>query len=196
MPLVLTRSKSVFLHIPKTGGTWVRYVLRKALVPWTDYGYQHATYEESSEVFPLMDRFCIVRNPLAWYQSFWAAREIEGWHGDWLIEHGCIDPDFNRFVYKVCLRRPGFLTDLYEQYTTPETYILRTETLATDLADFLSTHNEQYLPEALNEQPLNRSATLDTFSDRVRYEQSTLDNILRSEEKLFGKYEYTDHGFR
>jgi hypothetical protein len=67
---VLIADDFVFLHIPKTGGTFVQAVIT-AHMPRVDVGtYTHTTYDE----FPVESRrlpgFYIVRNPWDWYVSW------------------------------------------------------------------------------------------------------------------------------
>ena len=76
---------SAFLHIPRTGGTWVREVLAGANLIKDEIVSQ--TPEESTEgsvrswhnvpssnadFLAREHVFCFVRHPLTWYQSYWA----------------------------------------------------------------------------------------------------------------------------
>ncbi|GAG19660.1 unnamed protein product, partial [marine sediment metagenome] len=73
-------------------------------------------------------RFCFVRNPLTWYESFWRFKVSIGWEpdGDELDKwdwhpnsmlNGLGDDDFNQFVRNVTKKRPGYVTELYGWYT-------------------------------------------------------------------------------
>ncbi len=96
MPLLL-KSGAVFLHIPKTGGSWITKVLTEQKLVRANFGHKHATFdrvlfrenfEKSYKLIPSMlgrwfmknfgrDRrrneymFCFVRHPLKWLESFW-----------------------------------------------------------------------------------------------------------------------------
>lgn len=83
MPVVLNHTKTVFLHIPKTGGSWARQAMENAGVRWTEYlqdGTEsskagedaHLNYQDCQKVFPDSHRFTIVRNPFYWYESYWS----------------------------------------------------------------------------------------------------------------------------
>lgn len=89
---VILRGGAVFLHIPKTGGTWVTSVLRDAGLVRCSIGHRHANwphllapgyqgvgrkveylYKRSAylRTSPKPFTFCFVRHPLAWYESFY-----------------------------------------------------------------------------------------------------------------------------
>ncbi len=94
MALVL-KCGAVFLHIPKTGGSWVEKILYDNDLIAYETGHKHATVERV--IYPhtyreglkfLINRsipklvgkptfheppfmFCFVRHPLKWYESWW-----------------------------------------------------------------------------------------------------------------------------
>ena len=86
---------TVFLHIPKTGGNWVREVLAELDLVDTEIAYKHAAAErvsiqpyfdkyweeklapthithsfDSYPVYRPPDMFAFVRNPISWYESW------------------------------------------------------------------------------------------------------------------------------
>jgi hypothetical protein len=104
MSLLLT-DDSVFLHIPKTGGTWVTRVLREAGLVRFRFSHKHADLERTLRFghyyrFQYLKRtlrgglrlearvrgaykFCFVRHPVAWYRSFFKYMQRLDWkrHG-------------------------------------------------------------------------------------------------------------------
>jgi hypothetical protein len=191
MSLILDHSKTVFLHLAKTGGTWVRFALQRAGVAWTDYGNQHANYDASMEWYPDSPRFTIVRNPFDWYASYWAMRQYEGWGGNWILGHDCISDDFNTFIGFVTLKHPGFLSVLYSTFDRAGVTVLRTEALAEGLRDVLRANGEQFDARRLGDTPItNPGASLPRFTDAVKYTHEAVRRLVVSEHEVFTRYAY------
>jgi hypothetical protein len=100
---LLIKPNAVFLHIPKTGGSWVRQVLKRFDLVQAPAGKEHATYDQhfwhdrfhrDPKVLrnlarravgwlpkvPLdCYRFCFVREPLSWYVSWWRFMQGLNW---------------------------------------------------------------------------------------------------------------------
>lgn len=70
--MLLTRD-FVFLHVPKTGGTFVRRVLLDhAPAPWEVVeARDHATVREIPASYAHLPRLTFVRNPFSWYVSWY-----------------------------------------------------------------------------------------------------------------------------
>lgn len=95
--------------------------------------------------------FCFVRHPVSWYESwfrfmaqprldwmtFGRAADPRDWHPTSML-NGTGAADFSDFVLNVIERRPGFVTELFGWYTTPEIdFIGKQENLAEDLVRVL-----------------------------------------------------------
>jgi len=188
-----------FLHIPKTGGSWVRAFLtdnqllaHKRGHAHTDYDYnllhdwlafsgkghlkkalsrarerfltshQNApTNRTDQQVF----RFCFVRHPLKWYESWWKfnmqkewkewgrQNSAKFWHVNSIL-NGLGDADFNQFVRNVIQARPGYVSELYFAFTKPGiSFIGRTENLRDDLKYVLDTLGLPYNAALLHQKP-------------------------------------------
>ena len=198
-----------FLHIPKTGGRWVRTFLEENQLIACHRGHVHSDFDrnlfhearaasgqahlkkamsrarlkllgpfdgnaingEARHIF----RFCFVRHPLRWYESFWKYMKGRGWNDwgeqnsarNWHVNstlNGLGDDDFNEFVRNVIQARPGYVTELYYAYTKPGiSFIGRTENLRADLEYVLDTLGLEYDREAIQHKPrVNVSKTKQT----------------------------------
>ena len=158
---ILLKCGAIFLHIPKTGGNWVAEVLEDSDLVFAHFGEKHCnmdqinTFEEwfrlpykySKPNKPFF-KFCFVRHPLRWYESWYKMMCPLGWR-DWGIDvnvwhpnamlDGLGDMNFNTFITNVIRKRPGYVTELYGWYTTSGIdFIGQQENLADDLIKVLN----------------------------------------------------------
>ena len=92
---LLLKNNGVFLHVPKTGGIWVGQVLKNLGLVKAELGGPHQDFERyfwydrfhrdakvsrnllrrRLGILPRVDpkcfKFCFVREPLNWYESWW-----------------------------------------------------------------------------------------------------------------------------
>ena len=157
----LLRNGAIFIHVPKCGGNWVREALRDRGLWRCRIGYKHSTPERISNVWRFHRwqfikhlptrpdvtpaklrsafKFCFVRNPITWYESWWKFMagdwhpwETGRWHPQRPID-SCGDDDFNRFVENVLRERPGYVSQMFRWYVDGSDFVGRTERLAEDL---------------------------------------------------------------
>ncbi len=196
-----------FLHIPKTGGTWVESILEQNKLIAKHFGHKHADYNHNllgstltgqqhlreaarlaqTKVLNLIGydvpksnsdlgfRFCFVRHPLSWYESWWKFMKARKWENadvpyfrtnfhpnSILNRHG--SDDFNEFVRNIVQERPGYVSELMFAYTKPDiSFIGRTETIRKDLVYLLDILDLPYDPRTIEKSPkMNVSKTNDT----------------------------------
>ena len=215
--------KNIFyLHIPKTGGNWVRNVFVKSGIKLklSNKISKHATYDllvghktsrlglEFATSFLNPDPqtgircFCVVRNPLLWYESWFRYQLDKGWknwghngaffYRDW----HCMSPlnmppqnDFNKFMSIVNEIAPGFLTYLYHSFALPSNArVLKNEMLRDDLIK-LNRDWEMGLDESIiiNSAKINISTRYEIF-----WTKENLENTLANERAIFKNYDYID----
>jgi len=146
MALVLRRN-ILFLHIPKTGGNWLKQVLADQGVVIGSVGHKHADFSSVRVARGrrpdrwLTDRvirgaflsrspriFCVVRHPLGWYESWYRYQVSRRWPhwgtvGDlahWHVNadlNGFESDSFRSFMRRVNEESPGYVTRLYGRYT-------------------------------------------------------------------------------
>jgi hypothetical protein len=157
----------VFLHVPKTGGTFVQKILARHL-PMEQVNGRHSSYRDLSEEQRALPVLCIVRNPWDWYVSWYhhnlavGGEKSESWSKRviWedLLASG--QADFRSATARAC--RGGFRhplaammedegLDLYsalfksivgEALDHPRLTVLRFESLRAELLRFLVEHVE------------------------------------------------------
>lgn len=176
---------SVHLHIPKTGGNWVAEVLEESGLADHYEDHTHAHFERHlyagrhgsgrdllREVWRLTRlrmrkadyvaearktfRFCFVRNPITWWESWFRHKTDRGWNPNGTVNdptdwHVCLPisgiqgASLNEMMEKILAIRPGFVSELYSEYVKPGiAYVGRTETLAHDLAEVLDHRGLSY----------------------------------------------------
>ena len=150
----LLANGDIGLHIPKTGGTWVREVLGNLQLIRVDTRSAHAplpvfTAPHEQRAF----KFAFIRHPLDWYVSWWR------WHADFAWTRKFAEPilpacaftprlGFHEFVAQCLAQAPGMVSDLYELFVgapeAPIDFIGRHESLRADLLKLLALRSLPY----------------------------------------------------
>jgi Sulfotransferase family len=169
----LVSSNALFLHIPKTGGTWVEQALMEIGVhteqPLTIPGvtYRHSLLPMFQEQHPYV--FTFVRHPLSWYESWWKFQagtwtifEPGVWHPQRTLE-SCRADDFSEFIRLCIEHEPSYVSRMYEWYIGPVgfefvNYVGRYENLINDLVQVLTVLDQTFDVEILRKlDPINVS---------------------------------------
>ncbi len=171
---------AVFLHIPKTGGIYIHTVLDALGLIKAPLGHEHADFDHAfwndrfhcdakvlrhilrraaglrrapARMGPDAFKFCFIREPLKWYESYWRFMQGLNWHkwGDeqdpyhWhpnAMLNGLGSSDFNEFMYNVNRKRPGYVTEMFGWYVRPGVqFVGKQETLEADLLRVFSLMN-------------------------------------------------------
>lgn len=145
-----------FLHMPKTGGTWVYDVITRWLqIP---HLVDHRLGGHTTLVSALgsgLPTLVYVRNPFDWYESYYRYQCMVGWDapagqiGMPVRMCGYRGVKFSNFMETVLDRHPHWLTELTNEYTSfrkPDALVTvgRHERLAQDLANFLDAREVKY----------------------------------------------------
>jgi len=226
---------SEFLHIPKTGGTWVEHVLSSIGLVDRHIGHKHSDfdrnlyanrlgatralattvlelgvsrvmkglkpdwYDEARGNIP-RKRFCFVRHPLAWYESWWRYMRGRGWNtwgevnsaNKWhpsAILNGLGSDDFNEFVANVLRVRPGYVSELYYSFVKPGVqFIGRTESLASDLVVILEKLGLSFDRQAVLAAPkVNESAPV---KQAVEWDETLRELVIKTELPALAHFGY------
>lgn len=203
-----------YLHIPKTGGNWVRSVLRNSNVDLnkTNKFNKHANYDflaglsskslMSSSFNEDIKFFCVIRHPLLWYQSWYKYQNDNGWKfwGEKGIlqkeKWHCLSPlnmsrpkSFNDFMRIVNQTSPGFLTYLYHSFILPSgARILKNENLRDDLL-----HLNKDWSLGLNERFILHSKKVNVSTKtEISWSEENLTNTMQNESAIIKMYGYKE----
>jgi len=168
MSLFLPEKNALFLHIPRTGGTWIGRALRIVGIPLLKWGSVCPLYRPRKHTIlghydkGFLDRvdfiFTFVRPPRDYYKSVWRftqrAVNIHPEKMEWQVfQQGAQSaineavyrwkPDFNEWMKEMLKEEPCWVTRWYERYVGPHRgefchYIGRTETIEQDAAEVMS----------------------------------------------------------
>lgn len=154
MPIIL--KNSVFYHIPKTGGSWIRERLKEfsnvSVVKIEKENIFNLTRgHETPKIFPPEHdkTFAFVRKPENWYWSFWNYRQDNNWDENFILDQKCESGNFNTFMENVLKEFPdGFVSSMYKEFLGEDgkglTRVGRQENLREDLLDILKEFDEVY----------------------------------------------------
>lgn len=151
MALQLTNG-DIFLHCPRTGGTYVTAVLRKLGLVAGGIGNKH----DCPGVVPInmiARHYVFIRHPLPWIRSVWSWQVAHDWPtwpksvpGRWwhpFRELNDTPPDarddFGYFIEWVARSIPGFASRTFVKFADwPCSHVLCTDRMSTDLPDMLA----------------------------------------------------------
>lgn len=213
---IILKNNEIFLHIPKTGGSWVSKVLKMQSLTKAYIGcHKHFDWARIEsliipkskllryiffEIFKIKEfhpSFCFVRHPLTWYESWWkynnqsyvnwkSFTKPHVWHPCHVL-NSCKSTDFNHFVSNVLKKRPGFVSELYSSYAHSEiNFVGKQENLAEDLCYFLKTRNYDFSEEYIKEE----SKVNISSNKLVKWDQSLKLEVMDTEKIAMLRYSY------
>jgi hypothetical protein len=170
----------MFIHVPKTGGTWVVDAIKAAGIESESKFNKHATWYEIW-CNPRQDNFdptsipvfAFVRHPFEWLRSYWRFREgariasghgpVEKWQPHYAAHHinqqvdYCAHWEFEVFLERVLERCPGYVSRMFDAYVGSRdfeiSFIGTQENLCEDLVRALRLHGEVFDEAALRATP-------------------------------------------
>ena len=184
-----------FIHIPKTGGQWVRRVLRASITGTEDGGVHALPHENTPD-----KQFCFtfVRDPAYWLRSYWGHRMGDAVPGEpfrFTTNNGNLWNDLNRFTFphmsehfetfarNIALHLPGIVGWFYHYYTAPDVRWYHSE----DAAQWLDVIYPPCVPASHD--PLN------TYETRMKKKPPSISDVLyriiyKAEYDTYKKYDY------
>ena len=182
---------SVYIHVPKTGGTWLTEAITASGIPFKKSAYLHhvPSFKEIHNRWV----FVAVRHPVSWLTSLYHHRKRNNWNWDHPnareIDIVCRAYKLEDFIIKV-IDHPGIVGRYFDlfirQYEGYQKLVIgKQENLANDFIAFLKKGGEMFNADAIrNFAPLHTSEISEQFPQRL------LEPLFQSEKAFFLKCGY------
>ena len=182
--MALKAGNALFIHIPKTGGSWVRKYFEQTGMETKEIGANHTTSAELGDVEELT--FCFVRHPLTWYQSYWKYKQTMKTRTNPPIDQ-FVDLPFAEFVTKVLAEHGDYLYWFYSMFIKNAKYIGKQENLRADFETVLR----------LAELPIDRTLLGGPDENKsirppasAKYSLPLAEKVMRHEIRLARQFDY------
>ncbi len=202
--MALASRSSLFLHIPKTCGMWIRHVYKVNKIEHCEIGDQHSHFPyllkfNSDEFYKSIYTYAFVRHPLSWLQSRWAFRMRYGWKAQHPLDYNCASNSFTTFVENVLRYKPdGWVSYEYKNYIDSVPggikFVGRTEFLIEDMATAMTAAGEAISLDSLRDIPRINDSDLDGKSSKhwAKYTPKLIDRVIGAENEIIHRY-YRDY---
>jgi hypothetical protein len=191
----------IFMHLPKTGGTYTRAIINSLALNHSDILHVHCRFNDIPKdiIDGMPDGMLVwglVRHPLTWYQSRWAHRCAHGWFPEHEFDYKCVSNDFNKFVNNCLDFYPtGWLAQEYANFFAGiphrfKQYIGRYEELDNSIKHALiesgTLYCESEYPEIM---PVNVSMLDGLSSSEIAvYNEDTFNRVLDVERTVIDRF--------
>lgn len=212
---------SVFIHIPKTGGTWITAALENAglvvrhtgINPQTGHSTKHSSWRELMGYYPKVKNrptWGFVRNPIYWWQSFWSCpfnRKFwnekrtpvnTNWCGNvrWLnfeVQKQTQEQfdDFNVYAMSVIERRPGFFGDYFNFVIDSRNYKVGRHENLVDDVVRILKEYGEEFDEAKIRETPKENESDPELKPRRLYKRHVLEAMIESERKMLEQFGYS-----
>ncbi len=201
--MALVTDRSIFLHVPKAGGMWVRHIFKICKIQHAELGEQHSHFPEINRYQPpefFKDKFIFsfVRHPLTWYQSRWAFRVKHGWKPQHPLDYNCTSNDFRTFIENTLRYKPsGWLTwecqSFIDQCPRPIDFVGRVENIVDDTIKALTLAGEKFNVATVKSCPRINDSDMDGKSSKfwATYDEKLAKRVMAVESEVINRY-YAD----
>ena len=196
--MALILPNSIFFHIPKCAGTWIRKAIKNSEIP-TNEGCAIIPHDEfptiihniihsTPENFNTQGRFSFtfIRHPLTFYQSYWGFKMKQAKNNKpqsdevWVK---CGSDDFENFMWKLLEYRGGWVTQIYKTYALGKVdFIGKQENVVDDLIKALTLAGETFSEHKIRTTP--RINTSSEWKDKCRYKPHLERAVLEADAEI------------
>jgi hypothetical protein len=192
--VALVLPHSIFFHVGRTAGHYVRKTIREMGIPAYDVGSFHdwpsniqLNETEQKKLF-----FCFVRHPLAWLKSFWCHEMQFGWSESDYSSKTQSD-SFAEFLTKAVEAFPnGPATEAFRPFLMQCQEVGRQENLTADLRRILEGAGEKVVPEVLEQAGVTTVEIAREILDAATAPKEVLEKVLHAERELCERFGYAD----
>lgn len=211
--MALLLENAVFFHTPKTGGTWIRRVLKEAGIPLTELRckkcvalgravYDTCCFHGTHDTIAAPKdgkrrlRFAFVRNPLTYHQSYWAYKMCAGWDFHNPYDRNFAIGDFGAYIRASVAKEPGWIGKFFEEFIGHEDspivdFVGRQENIRQDLITALRFAEQPVNEEIILHTPhVNAAASLPEWRERCVYTPELEALVRTSEEWAMRRFGY------
>ena len=204
--MALVTDRSIFLHVPKCAGLWIRHAFKVCKIKHYELGDQHSHFPYLLNLKPIdffKERFIFtfVRHPLTWYQSRWAFRVKHGWRAQHPLDYNCASNNFHTFIENMIAYKPnGWVTWEYRNYIDEVPggikYVGKMENLTDDLIKILNLAGEQFSEKAINSISRINDSDLDGKPSKywATYTPKLIKRVMAVESETIRRY-YNNYNF-
>lgn len=192
--MALQYKESIYFHIPRTAGRYIRTMIRKNKsedVVVHERGLSHCLPSDIANIVELhrFYTYAFVRMPETWIQSYWALRMATEFKHNHFIDRRCKTPDFNKFVMKYVQVFPfGYLSSIIAQALPYLSQIWMFENMEKD---------KEYLFERIGLNITEEVGIINSSNNEFRkeavFKDETLEALRKAESTIYNLY-YPNHG--
>ena len=200
--MAIATENSLLLHIPKTGGVFLKHAIDMAGLDYVDIGSQHEHFPRLLKMQPrsFFENklvYSFVRHPITWYQSRWTFRVKHGWQPKHPLDYNCASNDFQRFLTKALEFKPdGWCTFLFDEYLKNEPdlidFVGRTEHLVDDFLKVMKMANEKVDEDLVRSLPRANDSQLGEYGSKywAKYSPELYRRVMAVEANVIQEYYY------
>lgn len=191
--IMLILPNSCFLHVPKTGGGWVKNAIIASGIKYKDYkiddiphiGLKHCPC-------PGKFKFAFVRHPVGLYRSYWQYKMTNAWDKKNMFDMACQSDSFHDFIRNVLDKYPGVygdtLIDFIGEGNNEIEFIGKYENLVEDLLVALKCAGETFDEDTIRTMPPYNVSNKVKFP--AEYTNQLESEVRKAENKVIRKFKY------